>query len=170
VLRRATGNLNSQDSPWPGLGGSHHLPPYSILCASSWGPHPNDIFPSGNPEIVKVGTLMTLGAYNFSCRPRVEMKSKAKLYALSRAFQWYVASCLHASKSGWFLTFNGRELNCQFDSRPFFGHNLCLKCPNGWCEPILDIYVLISFQWYKKTHQSIGFWPLQWLFEHSKVH
>jgi hypothetical protein len=26
-------NIDSQDSPWPGLGGSHHLPPYSILCA-----------------------------------------------------------------------------------------------------------------------------------------
>jgi hypothetical protein len=25
-------NLDSQDSPWPELGGSHHLPPYSILC------------------------------------------------------------------------------------------------------------------------------------------
>ncbi len=22
-----------------------------------------------------------------------------------------------------------------------FGHNLCFKCPNGSCEPILDIYV-----------------------------
>jgi hypothetical protein len=26
-------NTNLQDSPWPGLGGNHHLPPYSILCA-----------------------------------------------------------------------------------------------------------------------------------------
>jgi hypothetical protein len=26
-------NTNSQDSTQPGLGGSHHLPPYSILCA-----------------------------------------------------------------------------------------------------------------------------------------
>jgi hypothetical protein len=35
--------LDSQDSPQPRLGGSHHLPPYSILCASPWGPHPNGI-------------------------------------------------------------------------------------------------------------------------------
>jgi hypothetical protein len=27
----------------PNLGASHHLPPYSILCASSWCPHPNGI-------------------------------------------------------------------------------------------------------------------------------
>jgi hypothetical protein len=30
-----------------------------------------------------------------------------------------------------------------------FGHNLCFKCPNGSCEPILDIYVPRDFQWYK---------------------
>jgi hypothetical protein len=44
VLRRATGNMNTQDSPRPGLGGSHHLPPYSILCNSPWGLHPNGYF------------------------------------------------------------------------------------------------------------------------------
>jgi len=43
MLGQAMGNLDSQDLPWPGLGGSHHLPPYSILCASPWGPHPNGI-------------------------------------------------------------------------------------------------------------------------------
>ncbi len=26
-------NMDSQDSRWPRLGGSHHLPVYSILCA-----------------------------------------------------------------------------------------------------------------------------------------
>jgi hypothetical protein len=26
-------NTYSQNSPWPELGGSHHLPPYSLLCA-----------------------------------------------------------------------------------------------------------------------------------------
>jgi len=26
-------NTNSQDSPWLGLGGSHHLPPYIIFLA-----------------------------------------------------------------------------------------------------------------------------------------
>ncbi len=35
------GHLNTQDSPWPELGGSHHLPPYSILCNSRWRLHPN---------------------------------------------------------------------------------------------------------------------------------
>ncbi len=48
VLRRATGNTDTQDSPRPGLGGSHHLPPYSILCDSPRSPHPNGYFP-GTP-------------------------------------------------------------------------------------------------------------------------
>ncbi len=30
-------HFDTQDSPWPGLGGSHHLPPYSILCSSPHG-------------------------------------------------------------------------------------------------------------------------------------
>ncbi len=29
------------DSPRPGLRGSHHVPSYSILCATPRGPHPN---------------------------------------------------------------------------------------------------------------------------------
>jgi len=31
--RANTNSQDSQNSPWPELGGSHHLPPYSILCA-----------------------------------------------------------------------------------------------------------------------------------------
>jgi len=38
-----------------------------------------------------------------------------------------------------------------------FGHNLCFKYPNGWCEPILDIYVSRAFQWYKKLFNPMNF-------------
>jgi len=40
-----------------------------------------------------------------------------------------------------------------------FGHNLCFKCPNGSCEPILDIYVSIAFQLYKELLEPLGFDP-----------
>jgi hypothetical protein len=40
-----------------------------------------------------------------------------------------------------------------------FGHNLCFRCPNGSCEPILDIYVSIVFQWYKKIFKLMGVDP-----------
>ncbi len=38
-----------------------------------------------------------------------------------------------------------------------FGHELCFKCPNGSCEPILDIYVSITFQWCKGLFKARGF-------------
>ncbi len=120
VLGKATGDSDSQDSPQPKVGGSHHLPPYSILCPSPRGPHPNGI-------LSKVGTPATLGAHNFACRPLIEMRSKAKLQALSRTFQWYVACHLHISKFGRFLTFSGRESNCQFDSWPLFWPHLVFQ-------------------------------------------
>jgi hypothetical protein len=47
--------------------------------------------------------------------------------------------------------------NLTFD--PSFGHNLCIKYPNGSCEPILDIYVLRGFQLYKEPFNPISFDP-----------
>jgi len=40
-----------------------------------------------------------------------------------------------------------------------FGHNLCFKYPNGSCKPILDIYVLRAFQWYKEIFNLMTFDP-----------
>ncbi len=34
---------------------------------------------SGSPKIAKVGTPATLGAYNFTCRPWIEMRSQKKI-------------------------------------------------------------------------------------------
>ncbi len=41
----------------------------------------------------------------------------------------------------------------------FFCHNLCFRCSNGSCKPILDIYVLRAFPWYKKFVNWMGFDP-----------
>jgi len=38
-----------------------------------------------------------------------------------------------------------------------FSHNLCFRCPNGWCKPILDIWVPRSFQWYKERLKPLKF-------------
>jgi hypothetical protein len=40
-----------------------------------------------------------------------------------------------------------------------FGHNLCFRCPNEQCEPILDIYAPKAFQWYKERHKPLSFDP-----------
>jgi hypothetical protein len=42
---------------------------------------------------------------------------------------------------------------------PSFGHNLCLKCPNGSCKPISNIYIPRSFQWYNERFNSLNFDP-----------
>jgi hypothetical protein len=42
---------------------------------------------------------------------------------------------------------------------PSFGHNLCFRCPNGSCEPILDIYIPWAFQWYKELLNPLIFYP-----------
>ncbi len=120
VLGRATGNTDTRLE----LGGSHHLPPYSILCTSPRGPHPNGFslsrLPNGSPEIALTGTPANLEPHNFSRRPWIEVQFKSKLQLSSRAFQRYVARCLQLNKSGRFPTFSSRESNWQFDSRPFF--------------------------------------------------
>jgi len=36
------------DSLKPGLKGSHHLPPYSILCVAPRHPHPNGFYSRGS--------------------------------------------------------------------------------------------------------------------------
>jgi len=41
----------------------------------------------------------------------------------------------------------------------FFGHILCFKCPNVSWNLILDIFVSIDFQWYKKLFNPLCFNP-----------
>ncbi len=118
---RATSD--SQDSSRLGLRGSHHLPPYSILCTSLQHPHPNGFLYRDSQMgvlIAKVGTPTTLWDYNFLCKPSIGMRSKIKLQPLFKAFQRHVTYHLHAKTSSRFPTFCGQESNCQFDSRPFF--------------------------------------------------
>jgi len=75
--------LDSLDSSEPGLEGSHHLPPYSILCVAPWHPHSNGFLfpgrPRRSPEIVPVWTPGTLGTHNPRLRPLIGMRSEANL-------------------------------------------------------------------------------------------
>jgi hypothetical protein len=42
---------------------------------------------------------------------------------------------------------------------PSFGHNLCFRCLNEECEPILNIHVPRAFQWCKERHKPLIFDP-----------
>jgi hypothetical protein len=59
--------------------------------------------------------------------------------------------------NSWLLVVGSQTANLTFDLS--FGHNLCFRCPNGSCDPILDIYVSIDFQWYKELFNPMGFDP-----------
>ncbi len=137
------GNMDSQYSPWPGLGGSHHLPPYSILCA--WPqPAPKMLFCLGTlklgvPKFPKLGLLrlwrlITSFAYfqsgwglKQSCSP---------CWKLSNYMRH--ATCTQVNQGDSQLSVIRSQIGSLTPSLSF-GHNLCFKYPNGSCKPILDI-------------------------------
>jgi hypothetical protein len=127
VLGQATGDLGLTWLTTPTLRRSHHLTPYSILCDSPWGLHPNGTFSWDSqvevPKSTKVSRfwiLETLNSHSSSPQPPIGTRFESKLYSLSRSFQRRIALLNRTSGSGWFSTFSGRESNCQFYSHPFF--------------------------------------------------
>jgi len=105
VLGRATGNTDTQDSPRPGLGGSHHLPPYSILCTSPRGPHPNGFSLPGVPKSRQMGLLRLWSPIIL----RVDLGSKCGL-------KQSCSSRREISNGMWHVVYS--QVN-RVDSRPF---------------------------------------------------
>jgi hypothetical protein len=128
------GNTDILDSPRPGLRGSHHFPPYSILCTSPQGPHPNGFLSRdshlGVPKLPKLGLSrlwnpITLRAnleskcgLKQSCSPRRELFN-----SMSHAIYRQV----NRVDSPLFLV-ESQIGNLIPD--PSFGHNLCFICLN----------------------------------------
>ncbi len=163
MLGQATGNLDSPDSPRPGLGGSHHLLPYTILCASPWGPRPNGFLSRdsqvGVPKLPRLGLLQIWGAITLRTDLRWRWGPKQSFShhrELSNGMSHN--TCTQGNRvKFWLLIVETQIVNLTLN--PFFGHNLCYRCPNGWCEPILDIEVPGAFQWYKELFKPLSFDP-----------
>jgi hypothetical protein len=151
------GHFGPQDTPRPGLGGSHHLPPYSILCSSPRRLHPNGSFSRdsqvGVPKLSRNcfdWSPGTLGAHNSRLGSLITTRSNQS-YSPRRN----LSNAMSHSQ------FGGRE---EVDSRLLvvgsqtgsltpsssFAHNLGCRCPNDQCEGILDIYTSRPFQWHKE--------------------
>jgi hypothetical protein len=157
------GNTDTQDSPRPGLGGSHHLPPYSILCDSPRDPHPNGFSLSGVPKSRPAGlpglwspiTLREdLGSkcgLKQSCSSRGELSNGMSHVIWSQVFR----------VDSWLLMVGSQNWQTPGSSTPgpSFSHNLCFRCPNEQCEPILDIYASRAFHWYKERDKPLRFDP-----------
>jgi hypothetical protein len=92
------------------------------------------------------------------------------------SFRWELSNgmshstCMHRDEVGSQLLMVGSQI-ANLTIGLSFCHNLCCKCPNGSCEPIFDIYILITFQWYKEhlnvrcfdpCGRTLKFWESQW--------
>jgi len=134
VIGRTTGNTDTQDSPRPGLGGSHHLPPYNILCSSPRRLHPNGYFSRdsrpGVPKSRQMGlprlwSPITLRAdlglrcgLKQSCRSRRDLSNRMSHVLCSQVFR----------VKFWLLVV-GSQIGSSTPG-PSFGHNLCFRCLN----------------------------------------
>jgi len=68
------------------------------------------------------------------------------------------STCTHWSRVDSRLLMVGSQI-ASLTLDPSFCHNLCYICPNGSCEAIFDIYILITFQWYKEHLKARCFDP-----------
>jgi hypothetical protein len=154
VLGQATSNTDSLDPPQPGLRGSHHLPPYSILCVIPPHPHPNGSLSQdsqggvpklsqfrlpGLHEVITLCSDLRLGqGLKQTCNSRWQLFNGMSHFP-----------CTHRGRVDSRLLVVGSQI-ASLTSGPSFMHNLCYKSPNGPCELIFDIYTFIAFQWYKE--------------------
>ncbi len=143
MLGRATGNSDSQDSPRSGLGGSHHLPPYSILCAFSQGPHPNGIlswdFQVGVSKFSQLGLLRLWGPITLRADLRLRLVIKQSCSpCLDLSNDMLHATCTQGNRVDSRLLVVKSQI-ANLTPGLSFGHNLCFICPNGSCKLILNI-------------------------------
>jgi len=152
------GNTNSLDSPRPGLKGSHHLPPYSIICVTSPHSHLNGFYSRdsqrgvlkvsqfGLPglwELITPGSYLRLGwGLKQTCSSSQELSN-----GVSHSI------CTHWDRVDSWLFVVGSQI-ASLTPNPSFDHNLCYRCPNDSCEAIFDIYTSRPFQRYKEHSKA----------------
>jgi hypothetical protein len=154
VLGQATNNTDSLDSPRPRLGGSHHLPPYSILCVALPHPHPNDFYSQDSQGgLPKLSWFGLPGLWEL-ITPSSDLGLGWDLKQTCSSPQELFNCVLHSICTHWDWVdsqlFVVRSQIVTWTSGLSFDHNLCYICPNGSCKAIFDIYTSRPFQWYKE--------------------
>jgi len=136
------------------------LPVRGSPCTSSRGSHPNHFLSrdSGVPKSLKLGlpqlwSPITLRA-DLGLRCGLK-QSCSYCQELSNDMSHTIYKQVNRVDSR--PLFSGRKSTSSLTIGLSFGHNLCFKCPNEQCEPILNIYVLGAFQWYKEHHKPLSF-------------
>jgi hypothetical protein len=163
VLGQATGNTDTQDSPRPGLGGSHHLPPYSILCDCPRNTHPNGFLSWDSQVGVPKSPKLRLPWLWRPITLQSDLRSTCGLKQSYNSCQELSNDMSHAlcRQVNWVDSrlFVVRSQIASLIPDPSFSHNLCFRCPNEQWELILDIYVLRAFQWYNERDKPLSFDP-----------
>jgi hypothetical protein len=142
VLGQATGDLGFTWSPQPGLKGSHHLPPYSILCVCLQHLHPNGTF---SQDFQGVPKLFRFGFSRFwkLITPNSDLQLGWGLKQIYSSLQDLFNNMSHSTYThqdrvdSWLLVFRSQTTSLTPD--PSFDHNLCCRCLNGSCKVIFNI-------------------------------
>ncbi len=163
MLGQVTSNTDSFDSPRPGLRGSHHLPPHSILCVTPPRPHSNDSLSrdsqSGVPKLSWFGLPGLWAFITFRFDLRLGQGLKRTCSSLWELFNGVLHSTYtHRDRVDSRLLVVGSQI-ANLTPGPSFNHNLCCRCPNGSCEAISDIYTSRPFQRYKEHLHARCFDP-----------
>ncbi len=157
----------SHERPW--IHNIHHIPylgkpppsPYNIFYTCLRGPHLNDFLSRDSqmrvPKLPRLKLLKFCNAIILCVDPRLGWGLKQSCSPHRELYN----CVLHATYTqgnpvdSQLFVFGSQIVNLTFVFS--FNHNLCFKCPNGSCEPILDIYVSINFQWSKDLFNVMGF-------------
>jgi hypothetical protein len=153
MLEKATCDSGLTRLSQPGFGGNHHLPPYSILYASSRHLHPNGFLSQdsqgGVPKLPRFGLSQLCDTINLCLDLWLGRGLKKNCSSCWELFNGVLHStCTHrAWVNSWLLVVGNQTASLT----PIlsFHLNLCWRCPNESCEPLLNIYTSINFQWYK---------------------
>jgi len=113
---------------------------------------------SRNFGLPRLWGLITFGAdlklsccLKKSCRSRRDLSNSMSHVFYSQVFR----------VDSWLLVVGSQNWRTFRSSTPgpSFGHNLCFRCPNEQCDPILDIYISRAFHWYKERTKPLSFDP-----------
>jgi hypothetical protein len=135
-----------QDSPQPGLGGGHHLPPYSIIYAWPQGLHSNVIlFGISKLGVSKLGLPQLWKPTTFCADLQLRWGLKQSYNLRWNIFNdmWH-ATYMQINQGDSWLLMVGSQINTLIPNL-FFGHMLCFKYSNESHEPILNIYISRTF-------------------------
>jgi len=111
----------------------------------------------GVPKFPQLGLPRFWGPINLCANLELRWGMKQNCSLHRKLFNNMLHATYTQRKLGWFLHLAIGSQIANLTSIPSNAYNLCVKCPNRSCEPILDIYVPRYFQWYKEPLNLMGF-------------